>query len=224
MAPRLILIRHGQASFGSDDYDRLSDLGHRQAELLGQALAETDLRPDMAVIGGQLRHRQTFDGIAKGFAPLPEPRVDDGLNEFDGDGLVAAWRADQNRPATARDDRAGHFADLRRAMLDWQAGGVPGAPESWTDFRARVTGALTRITREAPGDGTVIAVSSGGPISTLVAEAMGAAPATQADLQMQMHNGALTRMVLSRRGPILQTYNENLLARGPDAGTLVTYS
>ena len=31
----LHLVRHAQASFGSDNYDQLSDLGHRQSRLLG---------------------------------------------------------------------------------------------------------------------------------------------------------------------------------------------
>ena len=33
---RLLLIRHGQASFGASDYDRLSPLGQRQSRLLGE--------------------------------------------------------------------------------------------------------------------------------------------------------------------------------------------
>ena len=31
----LILIRHAQASFGHENYDNLSELGHDQATLLG---------------------------------------------------------------------------------------------------------------------------------------------------------------------------------------------
>ena len=29
----LLLVRHGQASLGAADYDQLSELGHRQAQL-----------------------------------------------------------------------------------------------------------------------------------------------------------------------------------------------
>ena len=36
----LYLVRHGQASFGADDYDQLSDLGRRQSVRLGQYLRE----------------------------------------------------------------------------------------------------------------------------------------------------------------------------------------
>ena len=37
LAPR----RHGVASFGSDDYDRLSDLGRRQRPRLGEFFRES---------------------------------------------------------------------------------------------------------------------------------------------------------------------------------------
>ncbi|MCO8647501.1 histidine phosphatase family protein, partial [Burkholderia multivorans] len=35
----LFLVRHGQASFGTDDYDRLSDVGVQQGVWLGEYLA-----------------------------------------------------------------------------------------------------------------------------------------------------------------------------------------
>jgi broad specificity phosphatase PhoE len=34
----LYLVRHGQASFGADDYDQLSELGRRQSVRLGEYL------------------------------------------------------------------------------------------------------------------------------------------------------------------------------------------
>ena len=52
MAPRtLLLVRHGQASFGKSDYDRLSPGGHRQARLLGADLARRGLRPVANAVG-----------------------------------------------------------------------------------------------------------------------------------------------------------------------------
>ena len=36
----LLVIRHGQASFGQDDYDVLSDLGHQQSRAVGALLRE----------------------------------------------------------------------------------------------------------------------------------------------------------------------------------------
>ena len=57
----LYLVRHGQASFGEDDYDRLSPLGHRQAQQLGRYLGERFAREGVQIetvlMGSLRRHR-----------------------------------------------------------------------------------------------------------------------------------------------------------------------
>ncbi len=72
----LYLVRHGQASFGADDYDRLSERGHAQALRLGQYWRERGLRFDAVLAGTLLRHTQTLDGIVAGLGamcPRPSP-------------------------------------------------------------------------------------------------------------------------------------------------------
>ena len=44
----LYLIRHAQASFGAENYDQLSDLGHQQSQSLGKALADQGVSPDLS--------------------------------------------------------------------------------------------------------------------------------------------------------------------------------
>ena len=86
----LYLVRHGQASFGADDYDQLSALGRQQAVRLGQYLRpKLQEKPLEAVLMGSLkRHRQTWEGIAEG-AGLPHtPTVWPGLNEYDSHALI----------------------------------------------------------------------------------------------------------------------------------------
>jgi broad specificity phosphatase PhoE len=41
----ILLVRHGQASFGGADYDVLSPSGERQARRLGAALAARGVQP-----------------------------------------------------------------------------------------------------------------------------------------------------------------------------------
>jgi len=48
---RIHMIRHGQASFGAENYDSLSDLGREQAKILGKSLA---------------RHNKVFSAIYQG--------------------------------------------------------------------------------------------------------------------------------------------------------------
>jgi broad specificity phosphatase PhoE len=60
----VLLVRHGQASFGTDDYDVLSETGWEQARLLGAWLAGRGVTPDVVVRGGMRRHRETAEGDA----------------------------------------------------------------------------------------------------------------------------------------------------------------
>ena len=62
----LYLVRHGQASFGTDDYDRLSDLGKEQSRITGRFLAAQGIEPDRIVHGEMLRQRQTAEGLLEG--------------------------------------------------------------------------------------------------------------------------------------------------------------
>ena len=59
----LILIRHAQASFGHENYDNLSELGHDQATLLGSLFDSLNISPDRVVIGTQKRHLQTLENF-----------------------------------------------------------------------------------------------------------------------------------------------------------------
>jgi broad specificity phosphatase PhoE len=51
----IYLIRHGQASFGSANYDQLSTLGQRQADVTGEFLSAIGLKIDAAVASARNR-------------------------------------------------------------------------------------------------------------------------------------------------------------------------
>ena len=79
----LLLVRHGQASWGEADYDRLSPRGVEQSRLLGAALAGRAVRPDVVLRGSLRRHKQTADAAIEG-AGWEVPVVEDaGWDEFD---------------------------------------------------------------------------------------------------------------------------------------------
>ena len=88
----LYLVRHGQASFGADDYDQLSPLGWRQARRLGAYWRErlgSGLALDAVLTGTLRRHAQSYAAIAQALAGMPQPLVWPGLDEYDGDALIA---------------------------------------------------------------------------------------------------------------------------------------
>ncbi|HMY70015.1 MAG TPA: phosphoglycerate mutase family protein, partial [Leptospiraceae bacterium] len=55
----IFLIRHGQASFGEENYDRLSEKGRLQAELLSEYLRKNFPEPDLVCMGSLKRHEET---------------------------------------------------------------------------------------------------------------------------------------------------------------------
>ena len=66
----LYLIRHGQASFGSANYDQLSPLGQRQADVSGRFFADIGLHFGQAVSGDLSRQQETGQRV---LASQPEP-------------------------------------------------------------------------------------------------------------------------------------------------------
>ena len=80
----LYLIRFAQASFGADDYDKLSELGHKQSYALGKALASQGMQPDTLIMSVMPRHRETIEGIAKGIRlNAISAKMQTSLTEFD---------------------------------------------------------------------------------------------------------------------------------------------
>ena len=208
----ILLIRHAQASFGAADYDVLSALGHRQAKALGRALRGLEI--GAAFVGRQRRHRETWDGMAEGLGIEIEPTVHPGLDEFDFAGLLAA--AGRREAATA--DHRTHFRALREAVLEWQRGEVERPPETWEAFSARVAEARGALVAAAPS----VAVSSGGAISQMVAMTLRAPPDRMIELQLQMRNCAVSRLIAGRRDVYLHSFNE--ASRTPADAELVSYA
>ena len=55
----ILLARHGQASFGQENYDQLSELGTIQAQMLGQHYAATQRRIDAIFTGSLVRQQDS---------------------------------------------------------------------------------------------------------------------------------------------------------------------
>jgi phosphohistidine phosphatase SixA len=86
----LYLVRHGQASFGAEDYDRLSDLGRRQCAQLGSWMKGRGLAFEAVLRGSLRRHRESLEALAGELPGLPEALEWPGLNEYDSEAVIAA--------------------------------------------------------------------------------------------------------------------------------------
>ena len=212
----LIIIRHGQASFGAENYDKLSDLGHVQSALVGKALQTRGWIPDRVVIGGQVRHRETLNGMG-----LSDAEVDSGFNEYDFHDLLLA-RFDGDVPNPILGDRKTHFRSLRETVFEWQAGGLPNATESWLDFTTRIENALTKATRD--GAERILVVSSGGVIGQITADTVGGPAKMMMTLNLQIKNTAINKFIISGSKRFLHEFNATPHLDVPEHADKLTYS
>ena len=191
----LVLVRHAQASFGADDYDRLSELGWRQSRWLGEDFAERGAAVDRVLLGSLRRHAQTLAGIAEGMGRAFDGEEDARLNEYDSHTLLRAYQATHGggRALPQGGDRREHFRVLREALYAWTDGTLAGAPhEPFAEFRGRVLAALASL-RARPAK-RVLVVSSGGPIATILTEVLGMRLRGVVDLNLQTRNTGITEL------------------------------
>ncbi|WP_298437296.1 histidine phosphatase family protein [Ottowia sp.] len=222
----LYLVRHGQASFGADDYDRLSDLGRRQSLRLGQYLRQRfgdRLAFDTVLTGTLRRQIHTWEALAEG-AGLPAQRTPwPGLNEYDSHAVLEAIHPEPlPRPDTPELYRH-HFRLLREGLAAWMAGRVaPRGMPSYADFVRGVTGALDHV-REHSG-GNALIVSSGGPIATAVGQVLGTAAETTIELNLRIRNTSITEFVFTPKRHMLVTYNTLPHLDGAEFDDWITYA
>lgn len=229
------MVRHGQASFGADDYDVLSPLGWEQARLLGAALAAQGVRPAAVVHGTLRRQRETAEGLLEGLleglpedegvgagvgdgAGRPEVLVDAGWDEFDHLGVVAA-HPDLPQGGTASLDRRAFQQVFLESTRRWglEEGGGTAYPESFADFVARSRRALDEAVAQAGRrGGVVVAVTSGGPIGAVAAglvDPEGTDRATLVRLWERFNtvcvNASVTRVLTGTTGTRLLSFNEH---------------
>ena len=203
----LYLVRHGQASFGADDYDQLSARGREQAVRLGEYWRARGLVFDAVITGTLRRHTQTLEGIAEGLQTTPNALQLPGLNEYDSHALIAAIHPQPLGPADTPERYRAHFRILCDALAQWMGGTIsPQGMPSWEDFSGGVHAALELVRRAHAGQ-NVLLVSSGGPISTAVGQVLGTSPEVTIALNMRIRNSAVTEFSISPKRLMLQTFN-----------------
>lgn len=223
---KLVLVRHGQASFFSDDYDRLSEIGHRQSRVLGDYWAANGETFDEVYHGSLTRQIETAAGCGEAFADAglawPEAQTLPGLNEYDSEGMmnnllpvlaqsepaIAKLRA-AFEASTDRTDRYRSFHHLLEAVAArWVEGDVTtGGFETFAEFDARVRDALKSILSQPGGGRSVAVFTSGGPIGVCVQSVLRAPPIAALELNWRVHNASLTQFTFSKARVSLDSFN-----------------
>ncbi len=203
----LYLVRHGQASFGAEDYDNLSELGERQSVRLGEYFAEREIHFDALIAGTLRRHQQTLAGILRGMDRAGDHLPWAGLNEYDSAAVIATVHPDKLEKPTSPEMYRHHFRLLRDGLARWMAGAtMPRGMPSYPDFVAGVSGALDHVRANHFGQ-NVLVVTSGGPISTAVGHVLGTPPEATIELNLRIRNSSITEFAFTPKRHMLVGFN-----------------
>ena len=208
------LVRHGQASFGADDYDVLSPVGERQSVAVGDELRRREVTP-ASVWSGELRRQQ---GTAKLALPDAEVRVDARWNEYDHLGLIEHLAA-AAPVASPRDFQAA----LDQVLHQWIVDGVDAGPAgTFTAFADTAVAALDELVDGLGKGETAVVFTSGGVIAAVCTRLLGLPPQGFLAVNRVVANASITTLVTGRSGTSLVSFNEHGHFDGP-ARDLLTY-
>jgi len=216
----ILLVRHGQASWGAADYDQLSSTGEEQSRVVGRTLEGRRLEPTRIVTGAMRRHDQTARLAAGTAGWTTDVEVDDGWDEFDHVQMLEVHGPPEGSQPGEQMSRQEFNAWFDAAKERWSAGDHDDEyDEPFHAFSARVDAALRRTASGLGAGDTAVVFTSGGPISWVVTGLLGGGVDTWMRLTPVTVNASFTKVVVGGRGTTLVSSNEH----GHLEPDLVTY-
>lgn len=223
---RILLVRHGQATIDGDDYDQLSEVGHRQARLLGEHWLGRELRVERVVSGPLRRQVETREGVLRIYREHGRDGFESStlheLREHEGFVVVSAALAELESEDSPDGDRARRLAaadklDLslyfrlyRTITLKWLTGWAPvaaGHAEPWAEFRRRVEAGLARLCEGAAADGRSVVFTSGGPVAVAVGAALRLTDEAVLHLSWIVQNASVSEFMVRDGELVLLRFN-----------------
>lgn len=219
----IFLIRHGQASFGAENYDQLSERGRKQAQRLGQHLKQSLTSAPLVVSGSMQRHQDTAAlSLAESF-PDVDVLLEPNWNEFDHQQIFARYDQRLSSPADLKavmalsPDPQRELAQVfYAAMQRWS---LPeyrhDYDECWHTFNRRIQGAtqalIEQVKQKKPEN--VLVYSSGGVISNVIGQILQLSPDKSFELNWAISNCSISHIkfdhTLNQRALKLMSMNEH---------------
>jgi Fructose-2,6-bisphosphatase len=231
----MYIIRHGQASFGKENYDCLSDLGVRQAKLLGDYFKSTGVTFDAVYSGSLDRQVATFRAVMERMPSNQSSEKPIILMEFnevesfsDLMKLVATLAAEDPEVSAAVEsintDPHAFKKVYSRVMQRWAPNkSSENYLESWKDISKRVQTGIDRI-RAENGPGKRVAVfTSGGPIAATMQIALDLDDQSAIQLPRHIRNTAVSTFLYDDNRLSLLTYNSIAHLEIHNDPTLITF-
>lgn len=230
------MIRHGQASFGAENYDQLSARGLEQSRILAEYLLRTGSTFDTIYSGEMERQKDTALALISTYGKngnhVPELSIAGEFNEYNSKDIITAHileiaEADPTLKEQLKDiytDKKAFQRFFEEIVRRWVSGKYykPGI-NTWEDFKAKVQGGLQRI-REENGHGrSVIVFTSGGPISVAVQTALGLSDEATMRLAWGIVNASLTKFIYDEERMTLASFNVTSHLELTGDASLITY-
>lgn len=221
---RIYLVRHGQAAFGTDDYDRLTDTGIAQCEQLARHWREIGRGVDLLYAGMLRRQRDSATAFARawlaaGGMPL-ETRALPGIEEYDHRTLLAAFDGDQAAPELQ--DRRDFHRRLSRALAAWTAGTLAGV-ETYGRFRERAADALLALVRETCRGRSAVVFGSAGSLAAAMQGVLGLSDRDAVRLKLNFYNTGVSCLLSDGETLTIESLNSIGHLERPALVSLITH-
>jgi broad specificity phosphatase PhoE len=224
----LTLVRHGQASFLADNYDKLSERGEQQARILGEYWLRTGASFDQVYHGPACRHLRTGEIVGDVFrqagAPWPEPVTLAELDEYPGIEVIRTFlpglmeKHEDIRALEAEFRQAGEksvayraydkiFARITRMWVDEELDSPQ--VESWKAFCGRVDDGIQQIRENATKNAHIVVFTSGGVIAATVRQALDLAPQKTLETSWTSRNASYAEFLFSPERFSLSSFNNH---------------
>ena len=232
----LILVRHGQASFGAESYDKLSDKGVEQVKILSQHWQALGERFDHIYSGTLLRQRETAQELLPLVEGEPTASVQlTGFNEYNGDPLIRAHLRDMREAGDLSGPAQWPIQDERlfqrvfeKATARWIVDDLDPRDdiadfERWSDFKARVYAALDEVMARHGSGSRVIISTSGGVIAMALQRVLNFPDDQVIATNWMVRNSAVSRIIYGRGKLSLTQFNNLAHLETPEKQQLITF-
>lgn len=213
----IYLIRHGQASFGAENYDQLSALGQRQAQVVGEYFRDHGIHFDAAYSGDLSRQRETGELALASQPARVSHQIDPRFNEIQNDQQLQYLMPEvlkRNPAVQALVDKGLSSSKDYQKVIDavfnhWVSPACDDPRlQSWAEFSGGARQALTDVMQEQGAGKTVAIFTSGGTLATMVAQVLGLGGEQTYQFYEPVFNCSVTQLFYSGSKVSLSYFND----------------
>ena len=236
----LILVRHGQASFGKKSYDKLSERGIEQVKILARHWQDIGERFDCIYSGTLLRQRETAKELLSLVRGEPDKSIENpSLNEYNGDPLMRVYLRNHAAGEGRKLDREASMTDpgkdprrfqeiFEAATAKWIRNELQPEPgdtefEYWDSFKSRVHGVVDELMARHSGGSKVLISTSGGVIAMALQRVLQFPDEQVITTNWMVKNSSVTRVKYGNGKLSLVLFNSLAHLEKAELAHMITY-